>query len=105
MIAAAEYLCQVSGMQEADAPLSCNWFYLRCEIGSRKKTHQKKKKKKACWSTGRGCSSGWPRWEGDVPVALLEPYANPLLNFIFLMPLIRSGGIKPAGKKPMLRCN
>lgn len=45
MMAAAQYLCQVSGMQEAAAPLSCNWFYLRCEIGSRKKTHQKKKNK------------------------------------------------------------
>lgn len=103
MISAAGYLRQVSGMREAAAPLSCNWFYLRCEIGSRKKTHQKKKtkqNKKARWRTGRGCSSDRPRWEGDMPVALLEPYANPLLNFIFLMPLIRSGGIKPAGKNP-----
>ena len=38
--------------------------------------------------------------KGDMPVALLEQYANPLLNFIFLMPLIRSRGIKPAGKNP-----
>lgn len=36
----------------------------------------------------------------DVPVRLLEPYANPLLNFIFLIPLIRSRGIKPAGRNP-----
>lgn len=35
-----------------------------------------------------------------LPVAFLEPYANPLLNFIFLIPLIRSGGIMPAGKNP-----
>lgn len=31
---------------------------------------------------------------------LLEQYANPLLNFIFLIPLIRNGGIKPAGRNP-----
>lgn len=36
----------------------------------------------------------------DAPFGLLEQYANPLLNFIFLIPLIRNWGIKPAGRNP-----
>lgn len=42
----------------------------------------------------------WPDSRRDTAVPLLEQYANPLLNFIFLIPLIRNRGIKPAGKNP-----
>lgn len=48
------------------------------------------------WATGSESSKHRP----DMPVSLLEQYANPLLNFIFLIPLIRNRGIKPAGRNP-----
>lgn len=53
-----------------------------------------------CWTTGSKNAKHWPDERRDMPVPLLEQYANPLLNFIFLIPLIRNWGIKPAGRNP-----
>lgn len=59
-----------------------------------------KKKKIPGGARGENAAQAGCVAKRGLPVALLERYANPLLNFIFLIPLIRSGGIKPAGKNP-----